>query len=143
MGNETKFCAKCGASLKEGKAFCVKCGAPVEIPAAGKEQSYAAPDDAASGTAHTAPDEAPPAYAPPEPGAARRPSAGRNRLRTAESGDSDAIPDPAGQTRTFPEKHQKILSAQLHGRKGFFGNRVFCRIPFSVPSREFAHAIRS
>lgn len=31
MENNTKFCVKCGAPLKEGKAFCVKCGAPVHI----------------------------------------------------------------------------------------------------------------
>ena len=30
MENNQKFCSKCGAPLKEGKAFCVKCGAPAQ-----------------------------------------------------------------------------------------------------------------
>ena len=32
MENNQKFCIKCGAPLKAGKAFCVKCGAPVSPP---------------------------------------------------------------------------------------------------------------
>ena len=67
MENPAKFCVKCGAPLKEGKAFCVKCGAPVQVSPAGKDQppaaqeqapsepAYAAPEPNASGPAHTVP----------------------------------------------------------------------------------------
>lgn len=66
MENTTKFCVKCGAPLKEGKAFCVKCGAPVEIPE--NSQPYAAPEQAPSEPAYTPPEQASPeaAYTAPE-----------------------------------------------------------------------------
>ena len=63
MSSTVTFCLRCGSALSEGSAFCMVCGAPAVAPA------YGAGAPNASSSAGAPRQVAPPAYAPPYPGA--------------------------------------------------------------------------
>ena len=114
MESNQRFCSKCGAPLKEGKAFCVKCGAPVELPDAKNSQPYAPPEPAPSGPAYTAPEPAPsePTYAASEsesvhPGASVFKKAGA--IIKAPPSQLDKMPEAGTVITLTPARRKKTV----------------------------------
>lgn len=112
MENPAKFCVKCGAPLKEGKAFCVKCGAPVQVSPAGKDQPHAAQEQAPSEPAYAAPEPnaSGPAHTVPQPGSARP---GASVFKKAGA----IIKAPPSQLTKVPKADAVITLVPARGKK--------------------------
>ena len=112
MENPAKFCVKCGAPLKEGKAFCVKCGAPVQVSPAGKDQPHAAQEQAPSEPAYAAPEPnaSGPTHTVPQPGSARP---GASVFKKAGA----IIKAPPSQLTKVPKADAVITLVPARGKK--------------------------